>query len=383
MSMATFAPSAMSTVASAVTRYGSSLASLASAASRRFGDRTALIHDGWHPTFDELWTAARSLANGVYGLGVLSPRYPIVVSAEGPILPIALLAAGRLGLDIMPANPRREGDELRRVVAPRSLLIHDGERPAWHEGPSLSTEAAMALLADGPGSLGHSKRKGRLVLLTSGTTGAPTRHVRKTMSFQTLRQLFALYQRVGVTGVDTVLGLTPLFHGHGIQLFASTLLTGAPLVLAPRASAAQRLDLARRSGSTVASGLPAQFERICDELDASESRPPSLRRIVCGSEPLSPALIERLTQHFGPIVMNCYGTTETGTVTAASPGELAARPGTVGRPLGGVDVGIVGARGQDDAVGRLWVRAGGSTIITGDLGRREDGYFWVTGRADD
>lgn len=380
MSMATFAPDSLRTIGSALTRYGSSLASLSSAASRRFGHRTALIHDGWRPTHHELWRAARGLASGLYELGIVTPRAPIVVSAAGSILPIALIAAGRLGLDVMPVNPKRDGIEVRRIVSERSLVIHDGDAPEWHSGPSLSTARALELIGSDPSGLGHSRRKGRLVQLSSGTTGTPTAHVRQVMSFSAMLQLHSLFQRVGMTGNDVVLGLTPLFHGHGLQLFASTLLTGAPLVLAPYSSAVERVELARAAGATVASGLPHQFESMCNVLEDPATEPISFRRIVCGSEPLDQPLIERLTSHFGSVVMNCYGTTETGTVTVASPEEVRERPGTVGRALNGVDVGIVGARGGEDADGRIWVRAGGSTIVTGDFGRRRDGYYWITGR---
>lgn len=73
---------------------------------------------------------------------------------------------------------------------------------------------------------------------------------------------------------------------------------------------------------------------------------------------------------------NCYGAAETGTVCVASPEDLAARPGTVGRPLPGVRV-----TGRAD--GLLEVRSPmAGRPYTLDRGRVEDGLVFVTGRGD-
>ena len=60
-----------------------------------------------------------------------------------------------------------------------------------------------------------------------------------------------------------------------------------------------------------------------------------LREGVHGPELLAPALAARLTERFGPVVYNLYGSSETGFAAIATPEDLAAAPGTVGRaPLG-------------------------------------------------
>ncbi|MGO1835885.1 hypothetical protein, partial [Agrococcus casei] len=66
-----------------------------------------------------------------------------------------------------------------------------------------------------------------------------------------------------------------------------------------------------------------------------------------------------------------------GTVTVASPEQVAANPGTVGFPLSGVEIGIVGEPIHADAEGQIWVRGGNRTVITNDYGRVIDRQLYV------
>jgi acetyl-CoA synthetase len=104
--------------------------------------------------------------------------------------------------------------------------------------------------------------------------------------------------------------------------------------------------------------------------------------------------------------------TETGGIMIANFPAMDIRPGSMGRPLPGIEAGIVRRVGDDavklveapDVQGDLALRPGwpsmfrgylhdearyrkcfvGGWYLTGDLARRDaDGYFWFVGRADD
>lgn len=365
-------------LAPALRRRGPTLAALADAGARRFGSRTALVVDDAAWSFADLWRDAERLAAHWHQEVLGRPR-AVVAACEGPALVLSVLAAGRLGLDAWLANPRRD-TALEHVVPRDALLVHQGDAPDWHEGPTVAAADAVDRSREPQPRIAGTRRIGRLVLMTAGTTGAPAPHVTKPFGVRGMRQLEGLHRRVGIASTDTVLGCSPLHHGHGLQLLAATLLTGATLVSSPYTRPSTRLRLMRDRGATMLSGVPTQLERLVDHVDESDEAPPSLRRIVAGSEPLSAALVARLHAAWGPIVMNAYGTTETGTVTVASPADVAAHPASVGRPLPGTEIGIVGHAKGSDAEGRVWLRGAGRTVISDDRGRIDDGRLTLLGR---
>lgn len=364
-------------LASAVGRHGLSIATLAEASSKRFSSRTALVTANRRYTFQQLWRTAEAAAAGLY-LHVLGRRpRMIVVVGEGEDMVITLLAAHRLGLDVMPVDPGADPEVLRRSVPADALLVHEQDKPDWHRGPAVST-ARLSELAQASGTnLGRTKRRSRIILLSSGRSGVPRAHVTKPIGFGGVVQLTALHRRIGISERDRVLACTPLQHGHGLQLLASCLLTGAKLVYAPSSDASELLDLMLNERITVASGKPSKFEHMASLLEESQRPAPPLRRIVCSSEPLEPELVERMNKLWGPVIMNSYGMTETGTVALATPEQVLRHPGTVGKPLPGVEIGIVGSPVWANAEGRIWVRGGNRTVITGDFGRIRHRLIYV------
>lgn len=369
-------------LARATGRHGPTLTALSKAALERFSGRTALVIGGEAWSFDRLWAASESLAAHWYRSTLGGERRTIVAASDGVALPLSVLAAGRLGLDVWLANPARLA-ELHGVVPADAVLVHDGQAPTWHTGPTFGTEELRRAVASRAGSLGFTRHIGRIVLMTAGTSGAPHPHLVRPFSVRGLRQLRGLHARVGIADTDTVLCCSPLYDGHGLQLFAATLLTGATLVSAAAdEDAASRLALARSRGATILTGKPAQLEALVDELGRGAGPAPSLRRIVSGSEPLPAALVSQLHDQWGPIVMNAYGTAATGTITIATPAELQADPGTVGTALPGTEIGIVGHPHGEEATGRVWVRGASRTVITDDRGRIHDGRLTILGRLD-
>jgi fatty-acyl-CoA synthase len=110
----------------------------------------------------------------------------------------------------------------------------------------------------------------------------------------------------------------------------------------------------------------------------------------------------RFTEEFGDVIYNMYGSTEVAYATVATPEDLRAAPGTVGRPLRGAVVRLVDENGNavgPGDVGRIFVgnpmtfqgyTSGGDKdrvdglVATGDVGRfDDDGRLTVEGRDDD
>ena len=143
---------------------------------------------------------------------------------------------------------------------------------------------------------------------------------------------------------------------------------------------------------------------------------PDLRFVASVGEPLNPAAVWWGKEALGLPIHDNWWQTETGGIMIANTPAFDIKPGSMGRPLPGIEACIVerlDAEGeaprvrvvdQPDVEGELALRAGwpsmfrgyldnearyrrcfaGGYYLTGDLARRDaDGYFWFVGRADD
>ena len=138
----------------------------------------------------------------------------------------------------------------------------------------------------------------------------------------------------------------------------------------------------------------------------------ALRFLASVGEPLNPEAVVWGQEAFGRPFHDNWWQTETGGIMIANYAAMDIRPGSMGRPLPGVEAAIVRKLGEDrvevieepDVQGELALRPGwpsmfrgywqeperyrkcfaGGFYLTGDLARRDrDGYFWFVGRADD
>jgi acetyl-CoA synthetase len=139
---------------------------------------------------------------------------------------------------------------------------------------------------------------------------------------------------------------------------------------------------------------------------------PALRFIASVGEPLNPQAVRWGLEAFGLPIHDNWWQTETGGIMIANYAAMDIRPGSMGKPLPGIEAAIV-QRAPDgsvvpldtpDAEGELALRRGwpsmfrtylneeeryrkcfaGDWYLTGDLARRDaDGYYWFVGRADD
>ena len=137
----------------------------------------------------------------------------------------------------------------------------------------------------------------------------------------------------------------------------------------------------------------------------------SLRFLASVGEPLNPEAVIWSEQVFGQPFHDNWWQTETGGIMIANQPGMDVRPGSMGKPMPGIEAGIV-VRADDDTlselgtgkVGELALRPGWPSMmraylheqarydkcfvdgwyVSGDLATRDaDGYFWFVGRADD
>lgn len=242
-----------------------------------------------------------------------------------------------------------------------------------------------------------------VILFTSGSEKAP-----KTVPLTHANLLACLRAGTPVMGLtqgDIMLGFLPPFHSFGVAAAMLWPLLGGMRVV-HHADPTDAARLARKIGSyrpTFLVGTPTLFGYVLDRARPGELG--SLRLIVLGAEKCPAALFERCARVApGALVLEGYGVTECAPVISFNP-PSANRPGTIGRPLPGMDVLVIdletnqplppgrmgmllvsgpsvfpGYQGQEGAQpfqehqGKRW-------YVTGDLVEMDaDGYLTFRGR---
>ncbi|MDL4819051.1 AMP-binding protein [Actinomadura opuntiae] len=395
-------------------RFGPVPATVGAMAALRFPGRTALVDERGALTYAELEERAASLATalrertGDGRIAVLCRNHRGFVEA--------VLAASRLGNDVVLLNTDFSSTQLGQVVEREGveLLVHDEEFGAaveesgfagarvlaWTDGGA--GESIDALVAATEAEPLNPDRTSNVIVMTSGTTGTPkgARHDLSVSSL--LPAALSHLMRVPVRSGAPIVIAPPLFHILGFAYTAVGLGMGMPLVLFRRFDPEDVLTAIADCQAETLVAVPVMLQRILDAAKSERRRTPSLRVVICGGSALHPHLSEAFMDEFGDVLINVYGATETGWATIATPEDLRAAPGTVGRPSFRLTIRILDEDGNevpDGETGEVYTggglrfagyTGGGGKKVrdgltgTGDLGHFDaEGRLFIDGRADD
>jgi malonyl-CoA/methylmalonyl-CoA synthetase len=369
-------------------------------------DRPALDIDGRARTHGQLDAEAAGWAGALAARGVGSGDAVLIAAPSSIDLVVAYLGALRLGALVVLANPAYTPAELRHLLDDSGAVAAIAGGDARERVAAVGSDIAL-LDVDAPEAsdpvapVGVASESPALLAYTSGTTGVP-KAVPLTHA-NLLSSIRAAMLAWRWSADDVLVHSLPLSHQHGLGGVHATLLAGSRAVLRSRFDPAATCESIAAARASVLFAVPAMYERLMawDGLDAADLG--TLRLMVSGSAPLSPALAARIEERLGDLPLERYGTTETG-LDVSNPLTGARRPGTVGLPLPGVecevadDAGVPlapgergeivlrgpqvfgGYRGDPETTAAAFHPGG--WFRTGDVGRfdPEDGYLEITGR---
>ncbi|WP_311389800.1 AMP-binding protein [Corynebacterium haemomassiliense] len=380
-------------------------------------DRIALIDDTGVLTYRQLRDDSRSLAKWLLALqderGLDELRIGVMArNGRGIILPLA--AKGYAGAHIFLLNIGSSPEQLAGIFAENDInvLFIDDEfadrLPAntdgitivrAHEDGGEGLSIGQVVRRDVDRQLPRWPKHGNLVLMSSGTTGIPKGIVRPEprMPFVVAGYLEAIPWRAG----DTVQLTASIFHTWGWSALQVALATRSTIVTRrifdPEACFR---DIQRyRCDGLISS--PIFFKQMLDLQENYDTS--SLRYLASAGNAVSPALLRRTTERFGPILANIYGSTELALAAAASPEQMQADPTTVGKVPPGTVLKLYDDQGKEvrpGETGRIFLynetALRGYTnpatemveidglVEMGDLGYLDDdGYLHVQSRNDD
>jgi acyl-CoA synthetase (AMP-forming)/AMP-acid ligase II len=404
----------------ALRRWGPSSPSAYLGGAIRFPDRPAIIDDRGTVTFREVHERTNALANALATEGVGEDDSVAIMcrNHRGFVeltVACAKLGAGALYLNTMFAGPQiadvleREDPVAVAFDEEFAELVAEGAAGrkryvAWSESPQECAEETLEqLIAGAPTSEPQPPgEKGRVVILTSGTTGTPKGASRKQPD--TMEPAAALFSKIPLKARQTTMIAAPLFHSWGYAHFTLGLALSSTLVLRRKFDPEETLRAVSQHRASALAVVPVMLQRILDlgppTLERYDTR--CLRVIAASGSALPGELATRVMDAFGDVLYNLYGSTEVAWATIATPSDLRAAPGTAGRPPMGTTVKLLDGDGHEVAAGqsgRIFVAnemmfdgytgGGGKEIVsglmsTGDVGHFDgDGRLFVDGRDDE
>lgn len=347
-------------------------------------------------TWSELDQAVDALARGLTGRGLRAGHRVAVVMVNRIDLPVAYLGILRGGMVAVPVNPRSTAREIGRMLSDAQVqlvLCDETGADAVRQAAAETDLAGLLVVVDGaeprPGETAFDTflaqapttapvappdpESRAVILYTSGVSGAPRG------AMLTHRALLANVEQTAaidpppLTEDDVVLGLLPLFHVYGLNaVLGLAVRQGARVVMVDGFSPDGLLRTIVEERITNLPLAPPVIAAWAGREDLREALA-GVRRVISGAAALPRDLAAAFLESSGHHVEQGYGQTETAPVIAASlvgladrPEGQGPRPGTVGRPLPGIELRIVEADGRDtdpDDPGQVMVR--GANVFSG------------------
>ncbi|MDM3976688.1 acyl-CoA ligase FadD12 [Mycobacterium marseillense] len=408
-------------IAAAMRREGLGMTSGFASAAQRCPDRPGLIDERGSLTWRELDERCNALAAGLQGLPSGQPRVIGIMCRNHRGFVEALVAADRIGSDILLLNTSFAGPALADVVAREGVdaVIYDEEFTATVDRALAGTPDATRIVAwtDAEHELTIEKliagragaqpkrtgRKGKMILLTSGTTGTP-KGAKQSGGNAGIGTLKAILDRTPWRAEEPIVIVAPMFHAWGFSQLLLAASFACPVITRRKFDPEATLDLIDRHRATGLVVVPVMFDRIM-ELPVEVRRRysgRSLRFAAASGSRMRPDVVTAFMDAFGDVIYNNYNATEAGMIATATPADLRAAPDTAGRPAGGTEIRILDPEFNElptGEVGSIYVRnntqfdgyTSGNTkdfhagfMSSGDVGYVDSaGRLFVVGRDDE
>jgi long-chain acyl-CoA synthetase len=386
------------------------------ATARMHPERPALRSGGGTVTYRELDDATARVAGLLRARGLEPGDRVGIMLPNVPAFALAYYGVLRAGGVVVPMNV---------LLKPREVAFHLGDSDArllfaWHEVAGAPLRAAAQLGADcivaDPGAWPAllagvhpmaevSPREAddtAVILYTSGTTGKPKgaqlTHSNLAINADVSTHLFSLGPD------DVILGALPMFHAFGQTCgLNAAVRAGASLALIERFAPVAVLETIERERVSIFEGVPTMYAALLDHPARERFDVQTLRLCVSGGAALAVELLRGFEQAFGCVILEGYGLSETSPVACFNHPDRERKPGSIGTPVEGVEMRLVGHDRQEAAKGEVgeiairghnvmkgyWNRADATAeaidadgwFYSGDLARiDEDGCFFIVDR---
>ncbi|MEZ5246776.1 MAG: AMP-binding protein [Acidimicrobiales bacterium] len=376
-------------------------------------DAIALIDDGRETTYAELRELVARTRAGLVAAGVEPHDRVAVLCTNTRAAVVGILAATSAGMVAVLLDPSNPVPELRHEIdAVGASLVLTGTPLSDDLHPRIAAPAGAAVvgvdpLPEGPAVAAASSAPDDLavMLFTSGTAGSPKAAMLSHHNLISSQDSILATDEAALDANSVVLATIPIAHIYGLNIsLLTTLRAGGTVVLSDGFSPQRCVELIAAHGVNRFAGVPPMWRSLIDS-DAPDDAFAGVTRIASGASALHPRLWTEFKERFGVELLEGYGLTETCATVTTHIG-IPVRPGTVGKPVPGVEVVVVDSDGHEvpfDDSGEIKVRGPGvflgyweneeatkavldddGWLSTRDIGVfSEDGYLALVDRAKD
>ncbi len=348
-------------------------------------DRLAVIVDASHgarfstTTYAELNRMVNQLAHGLLALGAQAGDR-IVWCGPNSLETIAVIhAARKAGLVAVPLSYRFTAEEMAYVIdnSDATLVVADAEYAPLIASVRADIPKVTALVGfcatvepkalpdgfvdwdtcldgqsfDEPVTVDASA-VGAQMLYTSGTTGKPKGALRTTTNAPIV---FALLGELGFQmGNEVHITTGPMYHSGPLAFVSLNHSAGSPIIVLRRFDPEAWLTAVKQHKVTNTFSAPTQLKRIVSLPDAvlATADCSSMRCLIANAAPVPYALKQEVIAKLGDgFLFEVYGSTEMGIITVLRPEDQLRKPGSCGKPYGGIEFRIVRDDGTEADVG--------------------------------
>lgn len=323
-----------------------------------------LVPEGHAVTFGALNAEADLVARALQRIGVQAGERVAVAIPNIPHFAYAYFGILRAGAVAVPLNIMLTEKEMTAILRDAGAVAIIGDFESVDVATRAAERAKVAHIVStqrwdelgvhGERSEDAPVRDDDLAMLayTSGTTGEP-----KGAMLTHGNLLANLRQQMEIPGArvnddDVVLMALPLFHIFGLNVtLGQVVMNGATGLIVERFEPLSTLRLIQDHKVTVLFGAPPMYSAWLDVPGVEQYDLSSIRLAISGAAPLPVEVLERFHSVFGIEIYEGYGLTETAPTVTSSRLEDHPRPGSVGKPVPGVEVRLVDEVGMDVEVG--------------------------------
>ena len=337
-------------------------------------------------SFAEINAQVNRLGHGLLAAGARSGERLVWCGPNSLEVIVTIHAARKCNLVAVPLSYRFNAEEMQYVIdnsdatvvvidaeqAPivatvrdrlpklRAVVVFGGAVPpgsgflAWDDVTAGQPESEPDIAA--------TSEAGAAMIYTSGTTGKPKGALRT----RTDRAIvFALLDALRLLHENAVhLTTGPLYHSGPLAFASLSHTLGAPIVVLRKFDPVRWIALVKEHRVTNTFSAPTQLKRIVSLPDEELARA-DMSTMICliaNAAPVPYALKQEIIAKLGDgFLFEVYGSTELGVDTVLPPEDQLRKPGSCGKPYGGIEIRIVkddGTVGGPGEVGELFVRTG-------------------------
>lgn len=390
------------------------------------GEHVSYIFEGREITNVEMDRAARKFGNALLTLGVARGDRVIMQMQNCPEVFQAFQAIWRIGAVALPINYLVGQEEINFIY--QNSGVHtvittpeylDKVRTAQSKSGSVKnivvvsdkdiegTQNFAKLLAEGLedfAMVGTADDEVATMIYTSGTTGTPKGVM---LTHAGLAYSARMQQEATNLPQDLVsMAILPLCHSFGVSMMNGSFLRLKGKVVILRQFNLEQVfaNIDRYKVQSVPI-VPTMIVYMLMFPDYAKYDISSVKYWVCGSAPLSLDTWKQFKEKFGAEIAEGWGLTEAGANNATNVGQFLIKPGSIGKPMKGMEMKIFDAsdrelpQGQEGEIvlrGPMVMKgywkmpeATAEVIVngwlhTGDIGYVDkDGYFYITDRKKD